>query len=291
MTDIASPYCYEGTTVYRNRLGIRDQALLEQAESITTTARMADLALTPIDGHFDFTHLQQIHRYVMADVYDWAGETRTVQTFAGDTGIPHDPPEAIPEEADRIFAELADADYLRGRGRAEFTTGLAEHWGDLTSLHPFVDGNSRTQRLFVDQLSRQAGWEIDWHAVSPAALQAARNIAFLDAGKILHDVLQPAIVQPGAVPAIAVAQPGRETQMTVTDHWRSMLDHVESTPDQPYTWASQHTSPDRELNDLTKLVAQDFPSTPRPSRQPNQQSPTAARKTPGTRSQQHGHER
>ncbi|NKU27355.1 cell filamentation protein Fic, partial [Rhodococcus hoagii] len=107
----------------------------------------------------------------MQDVYDWAGEIRTVQTYAGDTGIPHDPPESIPDEAQRIFGELADANHLRGLSRDEFTTALAEHWGDLTSLHPFVDGNSRTQRFTSTSSPGGQDGRIDWRAASAPAIQ------------------------------------------------------------------------------------------------------------------------
>lgn len=216
-------------------------------------------------------------------------EIRTVETFAGDTGIPHDPPETIPNEARRIFGELADANHLRGLSREEFTTALAEHWGDLTSLHPFVDGNSRAQRLYVDQLARRAGWEIDWRAASAPAIQAARNIAFVDGGKILHDVLEPVIAPAGTVLATAVAASPRDTQLDVTDHWRAMIEHVESTPDTTYTWASQHDRPDHQLADIAKLAASDFPSRPGAAiSSTTRPTPTSSRTTERTRNRGQG---
>ncbi|NKR30233.1 hypothetical protein GS538_09280 [Rhodococcus hoagii] len=245
MTEPVNPLVYEGTAVYRNHFDLRDPELLEEAEAAATAIRMADLAQQPItSGNFDLAHLQQIHHYVMQDVYPWAGEIRTVQSWVGNTGIPHDKPEDIQAHADRLFAELRDNDYLRGLPHGEFTAALAEHWADLTSLHPFVDGNSRTQRIYVDQLARQAGWEIEWREASSPAIQSARNVGFLlDEGRILNDVLEPLVVEPGTVPAHAVAAPGRPTEMTYGQHWQAMLDHAESRPDEVYTWASQHTHP------------------------------------------------
>ncbi|MBM4529893.1 cell filamentation protein Fic, partial [Rhodococcus hoagii] len=116
---MSSPYYYPDTQVYRNRFDLRDPGLLAEAESIATAARVAELARQPVAGDLDFTYLQNIHHYLLQDVYDWAGEIRTVQTYAGDTGIPHDPPESIPDEAQRIFGELADANHLRGLSRDE----------------------------------------------------------------------------------------------------------------------------------------------------------------------------
>ena len=102
-------------------------------------------------------------------------------------GISHDPYDGVPAEAGRTFAEIADGNYLRDH--EHFTEGLAEHWGDLTSLHPFVDGNCRTQRVFVDQLARGAGWAIDWRDLRVDVVQAARNFAYIAGGTILADVL------------------------------------------------------------------------------------------------------
>lgn len=241
---MTEPHYYPGTTVPRNKLGLTDPQVLAEIEANTSAGRIAELARHPIDGAFDLEHLRAIHRAILGDLYDWAGEIRTIQTWAGDLGIDHDPPEVIGHEAHRIATELAEADFLRGRDHYEFTEGLAAHWGDMTSLHPFVDGNSRTQRVYIDQLARQAGWEIDWRAASPDAIQAARNFAYVDGGQILRDVLDPLVVPVGTVDLDAVAAPGRATDMGWKEHWNRMLEHFDTTPERPYTWSTQHTTPD-----------------------------------------------
>ncbi|MBM4479782.1 hypothetical protein GS444_06135 [Rhodococcus hoagii] len=123
---------------------------------------------------------------------------------------PHDPPESIPDEAQRIFGELADANHLRGLSRDEFTTALAEHWGDLTSLHPFVDGNSRTQRLYVDQLARRAGWEIDWRAASAPAIQRLETSLSSTAARSSATSSSPSSSPPAQSPP-RLSQPRRAT--------------------------------------------------------------------------------
>ncbi len=116
------------------------------------------------------------------------------------------------------------------------------------------------------------------------AIQAARNIAFVDGGKILRDVLEPVIVPAGTVPAAAVTAPPRDNQMDTADHWRAMIEHLESTPNAPYTWASQHNRADHELADLAKLAASDFPSRPGAaiSSTPRPTSTTSSRTTERT---------
>ncbi|KZL29763.1 hypothetical protein A3852_29705 [Rhodococcus qingshengii] len=93
---MSSDYHYPGTTVLRNRLGYTDPHTLAQAEALIAATRMAELAANPIDGHFDFAHLQAIHRHLLGDLYEWAGEIRTIDTAPGDLGILHDPPAPSP---------------------------------------------------------------------------------------------------------------------------------------------------------------------------------------------------
>jgi cell filamentation protein len=101
---------------------------------------------------------------------------------ARDLGILHDPPAAIPGELDRVFTDINSGVYVNRHSHEAFVHDLAGHWGDLTSVHPFVDGNSRTQRVFFDQLARDVGWAIEWRELSVDAVQAARNFAYIDGG-------------------------------------------------------------------------------------------------------------
>jgi cell filamentation protein len=72
------PYVYPGTSILRNRWGVRDAAELARREATITAARLAELAERPIPGDFDLAHLQALHRHIFGDVYDWAGEIRSV---------------------------------------------------------------------------------------------------------------------------------------------------------------------------------------------------------------------
>lgn len=98
------PYT-EVSGVLRNRLGITDQNTLEAVERAAAFQRIVQLEQNPIDGVFDFGHLQAIHRYILQDVYEWAGELRTSDT--GAFGIPHARPQFLTEELDRVFAQIA----------------------------------------------------------------------------------------------------------------------------------------------------------------------------------------
>lgn len=71
------PYCYKGTTTLKNKLGLRDPALLESFELEMTTLRASE---TLPHGKYGPRHYRRIHHHLFQDVYRWAGKYRTVRT-------------------------------------------------------------------------------------------------------------------------------------------------------------------------------------------------------------------
>lgn len=168
------PYRDLRTGVLRNRLGITDRARLAQAEADFSALRIAQLWRHPLPGRYDLDHLRAFHRHIFGDVYDWAGELRTVNI--GKSAL-FCPPGELATTGARIFHRLARAGYLRGLGRAAFLDGLTEMLAAINSLHPFREGNGRTQRAFLAQLARDAGWALRWAAMDPATNVAASRAA------------------------------------------------------------------------------------------------------------------
>ncbi|MFF0818373.1 Fic/DOC family protein [Rhodococcus sp. NPDC003318] len=233
------PYVYPGTNVLRNKFGIRDEARLDKRVAVISAARLAELALQPVDGRFDFAHLQNIHGYLLGEVYDWAGEIRTSNTQPGRIEIPHEAPEFIQGQADYLFDELGKADHLRGLDHEEFAYQLGGYWSETSHLHPFRDGNSRSQAAFFDQLSRNAGWAIDWREVNPDALHAARIFAVVDAGKNLTDVIAPAVKPVDEVPVSTLGQLNRHSLMNAGQHLDHMVRRIENEDNSTYSWPTQ----------------------------------------------------
>ena len=171
MSDAAhDPYIDPGSGVLRNRLGITDSAELAQVEAALTASRLIDLERRGLPGHYDLAHLQAFHRYIFGDVYDWAGELRTVTIAKGAVFCL---PQHLHTYAAEVFGRLAAAHRLRNLPRQRFISGLAEFLADVNALHPFREGNGRTQRAYVSQLAHDAGHHIDWIRMDPAQNTAA----------------------------------------------------------------------------------------------------------------------
>lgn len=160
-------YFIPGTQTLRNKFvtdaepyGVSDQRTLEVLERRFARLRMIELEQNPIDGDFDYDHMKAIHRYIFQDVYEWAGQERTVSmSKEGHRYWPAGP--GLKVAADHRYELLAAANFLRGLERADFVAELAEHWAEINVVHSFREGNTRSQFVFFDCLSRRAGWNLD----------------------------------------------------------------------------------------------------------------------------------
>jgi cell filamentation protein len=149
---IADPYCYPGTTVLKNRLGLRDQAKLDAFEKEVTSAR-ADQVVPA--GRLSYRHYRAIHRHLFQDVYSWAGRIRNVRISKG--GNPFCYPEHIDREMKRLFADLKKRKLLQDATLDEFAEGAAHLLAEVNAIHPFREGNGRTQLSFPKSLRSEPG--------------------------------------------------------------------------------------------------------------------------------------
>ena len=74
----SSDNCYEGTTCLINKLEIRDEKRLSEIEAQITFAKAVMLEESPIYDDFGFEHFKKIHQFLFCDLYEWAGQVRTV---------------------------------------------------------------------------------------------------------------------------------------------------------------------------------------------------------------------
>ena len=192
-------FVWPGTEVLRNKLGLREQAELTEAERRRTSGRILQLRLAPVSGNFDLQHLQAIHAHLFQDVYGWAGQVRSFPLSKG--GDLFCQPEHIGTYAGEVFGRLAGKDALRGLDEDTFVDEAAELLGDLNALHPFREGNGRTQRAFLEQLSDGAGHPIVWpDGVEERNIVASRASLRGDntgLGALIAEGLQPAVPRGG----------------------------------------------------------------------------------------------
>lgn len=151
---MSDPYLDPQFGILRNRFGLTDQESLDRAEADVVAVRSILLQSNPLKGNFDSEHLKQIPLHLFRDVYEWAGQFRTVPlakadyTYGGRV-TRFTPPELIEQELTAVFENLAREGFLKGLPRKDFARNTAVLFSEINRIHPFREGNGRAQRQFV----------------------------------------------------------------------------------------------------------------------------------------------
>lgn len=173
MSEGGDPYVYPGTKVLKNKLGITDPVALDRHERRLVVARIR----TSIPGgSFDLAHLQAIHRHLFQDIYEWAGELRTVEISKGAQQFQFR--QYIQTGMADVHRRLVRAHFLAGSTREQFAQQVAVIIGDVNYIHPFREGNGRTQMQYLKLLSERAGHPVDLTRIS--------STLWVDASKVSH---------------------------------------------------------------------------------------------------------
>lgn len=157
-----------------NKLGIKDEKLFDKESRKYTLVRTKEIIKTPIKGNFDYQHLKNIHKYIFQDVFHWAGKDRMEVGLHGNFGkyAPNGtitnfvPGKDLNATAQQIFTWLKEDNYLKNsKDLNDFAKNLAEFARNLNALHPFREGNGRTQRIFLNELTKNVGYKLDLNLI------------------------------------------------------------------------------------------------------------------------------
>lgn len=181
-------YCYPGSAVLKNKLDIKDWETLDKAEREITGLKAVQFSDSPFPDELDFNYIKKLHKFLFQDIYNWAGETRKVDISKGNIFCQH---ELIEVNADFLMNELKAENYLLDT--TDIVKRLAYYLGDLNSIHPFREGNGRIQRLFVAELARRAGYDLDFSGVTPEEMIVASDEAFRHNYEPLERIIQKAL--------------------------------------------------------------------------------------------------
>ena len=167
--------CYPNTTVLVNKLGLRSQEALNEAERVAVSVRSVEAENERCTARFTFAFYCKLHERLFSDIYEWAGKLRAVDLSKKGTNFY--PAEQLNELGTALFQRLQQKHELVGLSKSDFVSELAEFYHDLNMLHPFREGNGRTQRLFFTLLIRRAGYQINFSECDTDELMMATIFA------------------------------------------------------------------------------------------------------------------
>ena len=182
---VDDPACYPGTQILKNIPDLHDAAKLEAFE-IEMVALRTEEGVP--EGTLSTAHYRTIHRHLFQDVYAWAGKYRTIRTAKG--GNPFCYPEYIDGQMKALFERLKAPEFQPGTDISLFVSALADFTGELNAIHPFREGNGRTQFLLLRLLGQRAGHPFRAEAIEPEEFLAAMVASFNDGMDALIDELE-----------------------------------------------------------------------------------------------------
>ena len=168
-------YCYPPDfTILKNKAGLRNADRLDQFERRMVTARIVEGVST---GDFDLMHLRAIHRHLFQDVYEWAGDIRTVEINKGSSQFQFC--RYIETGINDVHRRIQAHGYLKNLDADDFSDLAGEIIGDVNYAHPFREGNGRTQLQYFKQLAQKAGHAVDLTRIEQSAWMNASRKAHL----------------------------------------------------------------------------------------------------------------
>ncbi|MDE9363979.1 Fic family protein [Luteipulveratus sp. YIM 133132] len=194
-----------GAHVLRNRVGATTWTQLRTREDAAFGVRALTLRTHGLPRAYDLEGLQAIHRHLFQDVYDWAGDLRTVGITKG---VPFANVEHIPELMAVVAEGARSHDHLRDLPDERAPEAFASLYHALNTAHPFREGNGRTQREFLTALADESGRFIDWSAVHGRTNDFASEEARRGDMRFLNDMFSGIVTRrpsptPATVPSLS----------------------------------------------------------------------------------------
>ena len=142
--------------VLENKLGITSSAELARVEERLSKKKAVWLFESEVLDTLQsgtFAALQEIHRYLFEDIYEFAGKVRTVNLAKGNFRF-------VP----LLYLEAALAS-IDGMPQSTFEE-IVEKYVEMNIAHPFREGNGRSMRIWLDlMLKTGIGKVVDWSKV------------------------------------------------------------------------------------------------------------------------------
>ena len=146
------------TGILRNLANIDDKGVLLFVESGVVAKRIKELYDNPIEIRGIET-LFVIHKHLFQDIYSWAGKERTVEiSKAGKQFFPTTHFKNAYQYIDKLILEYRN---ISKSDRNNTAQKLAEILDNINYLHPFREGNGRTQRELIRLLLLERGIKLN----------------------------------------------------------------------------------------------------------------------------------
>lgn len=179
------PYLYNDVDVLKNSFEIKDQNLLRKLEADTSNLAMTSLYNQKFDK-YDVETLQEIHRMIFGQLYDWAGEFRTIQmvkaeeVLGGDT-VRYSYPKEIKKQLKEAIKEIKKINRT-GDNDHDLVFRLVRIISMIWQIHPFREGNTRTVIAFAVLFANSLGFNVEHELFKTHASYVRNSLVWASQG-------------------------------------------------------------------------------------------------------------
>lgn len=182
------PKTYINSSVFINKLQIKNASKLRVKEAEFTTVRSLEIYLAPtiMGNSFDLNYLCAIHNYLFQDIYEWAGLLRSYDIVK--EGSVFTPAHELSLYEQDVFQKAIElSSRLDKIPRPDFIQQITQIFSLLNKYHPFPDGNGRSQRVFITLLIAKCGYQIDFSGTAPwEMIEICKQAHFMNKEPMLH---------------------------------------------------------------------------------------------------------
>lgn len=178
------PYIQENGTL-KNKLGIGIYEELNSAEKDIGYVKLLDIK-SVTNSKCDINLLKNIHKHIFEDIFEWAGEFRTVPVYKEEKVIPgisleYGNPKDIEKELTECLEKM-NSDNWNNKKIDDLTTQFVGYLARIWRTHPFRDGNTRTTLAFANIFAKEHGFELDMSTI----LNDLGRIEDAETGKVIR---------------------------------------------------------------------------------------------------------
>lgn len=187
------PYSQDG--VLKNKFGEKDPKkleILEKRSTIRGWIKLQNELIASPNLKLDAALIKKIHKNLFEDVYDWAGEYRTVNIVKGKTMFANAlyVPAALEDLVTKLNRDITSKSITANN----ISEKLAYYYGELNMIHPFREGNGRTQKIFIEKVADKLGYSLQLEKIEPKKLLEVTIESVNGTGRPLKKVFEEVIV-------------------------------------------------------------------------------------------------
>lgn len=180
------PYVYEGTSILKNKLNIRDEQKLIDIEAQLFIANVLniDSIINKINIQ-SYKSIQLVHYFLFQELYSWAGKFRTLNIYKSEQAlyglsITYSDEKQIESDLEKVFnwSKTIHWNYDNEKLVEDFANFMIELW----RIHPFREGNTRTTSVYMHLFAEVNQLEFNGEILSqnPGYLRKALVLAAVE---------------------------------------------------------------------------------------------------------------